>query len=76
MNPWPGLILCVVIALVVAFWFRRRAGDEEERKLRSAAGSDEVAARLLRHEMVRDPKLTREKAARRARERLEADRGR
>ncbi len=73
MNPWPGIALCVVAAVVLWFWFARAQRGDEERRLKSAAGAD-AAERLIRYELSKSPGLSRPEAARRARERLEADR--
>lgn len=73
MNPWPGIALCVVAAVVLWFWFARAQRGDEERRLKSAAGA-EAAERLIRYELSKSPGLSRPEAARRARERLEADR--
>ena len=75
MNPWPGLLLCVVVAVVVIVWLVRAQKGGAERKLKQAAGAD-AAERLIRYEITKTPGLTRSDAARRAYERLIADRTR
>ncbi len=75
MNPWPGILLCVVVAVVAIAWFARAQKGAAERKLKQAAGAD-AAERLIRHELSKTPGLSRADAARRAYDRLVSDRTR
>lgn len=73
MNPWPGILLCVIVTVIALVFLARAQRGGEERRLKSAAGAD-AAERLIRYEQSKTPGLSRPAAARRARERLEADR--
>ena len=75
MNPWPGIVLFVVVAVVALVWFARMQKGGAERMLKRAAGAD-AAERLIRFELSRDPGLSRADAARRAYDRLISDRTR
>ena len=73
--PVIGLGLAGLAVVVVLAWVRRRGKGGAERRLRAAAG-DGPAERLIRFEEERSPGLSREAAARRAYDRLIADRTR
>ena len=65
MDPWPGLLLCGVVVVVVIVWLARAQKGGAERKLKQAAGAD-AAERLIRYELTKTPGLSRSDAARRA----------
>ncbi len=73
MNPWPGLLLCVVVAVVGIAWLVRAQKGGAERKLKQAAGAD-AAERLIGYELSKTPGVSRAAAARRAYDRLISDR--
>ncbi len=75
MNPWPGILLCVVVAVAVVVLLGRAQKGAAERKLKQAAGAD-AAERLIRFELSKAPELSRAEAARRAYDRLISDRTR
>lgn len=76
-----GLEIVVIVAVIgVIVWLvtrtKRRSGwAAPERQLERMVGRD-AAARLIRYEKERDPKLSHAQAAKRALERAEYDRGR
>jgi len=75
MNPWPGIVLCGLVAVVAIVLYAGARRGDDVRKLKSAAGA-EAAERLIRHEQAKASGLSRSEAARRAYDRLIADRTR
>jgi hypothetical protein len=73
--PVIGLGLAALVVVLALGWVRRRARGGAERRLSAAAGAA-PAERLIRFEQERSPGLSREEAARRAYDRLGADRTR
>jgi len=70
-----GIVVLGVLGWVIFGAGRRVKQASHEAQLGRMLGKD-AADRLIRYEQIRDPKLSRREAAKRALERAEYDRGR